>query len=233
MHMNRPTTTLFMLMSVDGKISTGDTDALDFDRDLAQVFGVKEGLHQYYDLEKLTDFCSLNTGRVMAKIGINDRENEPQKIPVDFVIIDNQPHLTDKGIIYLSKWVKTLYLVTTNKQHPAYVSGLDNVQVIGYEQAIDFSDLFQKLKTKYHIDRMTIQSGGTLNAQLIREGLIDHLSIVIAPIIVGGKTTSTLIDGESIHSLSDLKLLKPLVLVSCSILKDSYIHLQYEVVHKI
>ena len=31
--MNRPITTLFMLMSVDGKISTGDRDELDVDRD--------------------------------------------------------------------------------------------------------------------------------------------------------------------------------------------------------
>jgi len=31
--MNRPETTLFMLMSVDGKISTGDTDILDVDQD--------------------------------------------------------------------------------------------------------------------------------------------------------------------------------------------------------
>ena len=29
--MNRPVTTLFMLMSVDGKISTGATDDLDVD----------------------------------------------------------------------------------------------------------------------------------------------------------------------------------------------------------
>ena len=45
--MNRPITTLFMLMSVDGKISTGETDELDFDKDLPNIIGVKEGLQQY------------------------------------------------------------------------------------------------------------------------------------------------------------------------------------------
>ena len=44
--MDRPVTTLFMLMSVDGKISTGSTDELDFDRDLPRLPGVREGLHQ-------------------------------------------------------------------------------------------------------------------------------------------------------------------------------------------
>jgi 2,5-diamino-6-(ribosylamino)-4(3H)-pyrimidinone 5'-phosphate reductase len=43
--MIRPKTTLFMLMSIDGKISTGDTDALDVDRDLPGIAGVREGLH--------------------------------------------------------------------------------------------------------------------------------------------------------------------------------------------
>ena len=38
--MNRPITTLFMLMSVDGKISTGSTDALDVDQDFPHIDGL-------------------------------------------------------------------------------------------------------------------------------------------------------------------------------------------------
>ena len=41
--MNRPVTTLFMLMSVDGKISTGAADDLDVDRDFPQIPGLREG----------------------------------------------------------------------------------------------------------------------------------------------------------------------------------------------
>ena len=53
--MNRPITTLFMLMSVDGKISTGASDELDVDKDFQGIPGVKEGLYQYYELERKTD----------------------------------------------------------------------------------------------------------------------------------------------------------------------------------
>ena len=53
--MIKPITTLFMLQSVDGKISTGDIDKRDFDRDLPKIKEVKNGLHQYYDIEKTTD----------------------------------------------------------------------------------------------------------------------------------------------------------------------------------
>ena len=78
--MNRPITTLFMLESLDGKISTGSTDNLDVDKDYPKIDGVKEGLHQYYELEKKTDYFSLNTGKVMAKIGVNSRKQYPEKI---------------------------------------------------------------------------------------------------------------------------------------------------------
>ena len=67
--MHRPVTTLFLLMSLDGKISTGASDDMDMDRDLPQIPGVKEGLHQYYEIEQTTDLWSLNSGRVQAKIG--------------------------------------------------------------------------------------------------------------------------------------------------------------------
>lgn len=50
-----------------------------------------EGLGQYYDLEQATDSCSLNTGRVMAKVGWNGPKAGIEKIPVDFVIVDSRP----------------------------------------------------------------------------------------------------------------------------------------------
>lgn len=57
----KPITTLFMLMSVDGKISTGAVDELDVDRDFPRINGVKEGIYQYYEIEKTTDLWSLNS----------------------------------------------------------------------------------------------------------------------------------------------------------------------------
>ena len=68
--MDRPVTTLFMLMSVDGKISTGAADELDVDQDFPQIAGLREGLHQYYEIEQTTDLWALNSGRVQAKLGV-------------------------------------------------------------------------------------------------------------------------------------------------------------------
>lgn len=231
--MDRPITTLFLIESLDGKISTGDNDNLDVDKDFKRIVGVKEGLKQYYDIESRTDIVSLNSGRVMAKIGLNEREEEPEKMSVSFIIIDNKPHLNEKGVEYLAKWVKTLYLVTTNKNHPAYKvkDNFPNIEIIPYEKEVDLTDLMSKMKNLYGIKRITIQSGGTLNAQWIRQGLIDNVSIVIAPCLIGGTNTQSLIGGESLHKEGDLKLIKALKLVKNETLKNSYIHLKYEVIN--
>lgn len=57
-----------------------------------------------------------------------------------------------------------------------------------------------ELKEKYGCDRITIQSGGTVNGMSLREKLFDYVNIVVAPVLIGGKETSTLIDGKSIIS---------------------------------
>jgi 2,5-diamino-6-(ribosylamino)-4(3H)-pyrimidinone 5'-phosphate reductase len=112
--MKRPVNTLFMLMSVDGKISTGVTDERDVDKDYKKIAGIKEGLAQYYEKEKMTDPVSLNSGKVMAKIGVNT-DNSPINCPnVSFVIIDNSS-LTTKGIGNLANHLKKLYLVIYTK----------------------------------------------------------------------------------------------------------------------
>lgn len=230
---NRVYTTLFMIESVDGKISTGDVDELDVDKDFKRIVGIKEGLYQYYEIESRTVAVSLNSGRVMAKIGVNTRTQEPKKMRVSFVILDNKPYLEEKGIIYLAKWVKKLYLVTNNKNHPAYKikENFNNIEIIFYENEVDLINLMEILKQKYRIKRITIQSGGTLNAQWLRLGLIDRIKLVVAPCLIGGINTQSLIGGESLHNEEDLKKIRTLKLTKVEKLKNSYIQLIYEVVN--
>ncbi len=228
--MNRPETTLFLIMSLDGKISSGDTDNLDVDQDWKSIHGVKEGLHQYYELEQQTDPCFFISGKVLAKVGINKKEPAKKPIPVTGVILDNKKHLNKQGINYLSSWLERVIIITTSSDHPAKMI-YNNVSVIEYQNTIDFSDLFKQLKNNHEINRLTIQSGGTLNTTLLREGLIDHVSVVIAPILVGGSTTPTLLDGEAIHAVEELTNLRALRLKECNQLENSFLHLVYDVIN--
>lgn len=226
--MDRPITTLFMLMSVDGKISTGASDHLDVDKDFPKIAGVKEGLHQYYEIEQTTDLWSLNSGRVQAKIGINSADM-PNKTPVSFVVIDNS-HLKEHGVRYLCALSKQFVLVTSNAKHPAFEIEEDNLHII-YQNELSLKDVLAKLRSQYSCERITIQTGGTLNELFLREKLIDYLDIVVAPVLVGGKDTSTLIDGKSLLSESELSRLGVLKLQECVVLENSYLRLRYRVIH--
>lgn len=226
----RPTTTLFMIESLDGKINSGNTDELDVDKDWCKIEGVKEGLQQYYDIECTTDYFSLNTGRVMAKIGVNDRKEYHNKVKVIFVIIDNRPHLNKNGVDYICNWVEKLILVTTNRNHVAYSpkDKYDNLDILYYE-TLDLTRLLEDLSSNYNAEKITIQSGGNLNGLFLRDNLLDYINIIIAPLLVGGKDVSTLIDGEAISSQEELDKLKALELIECKQLDNSYVQLRYKV----
>ena len=225
--MDRPVTTLFMLMSVDGKISTGASDDLDVDKDFPQIAGVREGLHQYYEIEQTTDLWTLNSGRVQAKIGVNTKEM-PNKTPVSFAIIDNG-HLDGHGVRYLCALSKELVLITSNREHPAFSTEENNIHII-YQEKLSAKDALARLKSEYGCERLTIQTGGTLNGLFLREKLFDYVDIVIAPVLIGGKDTATLIDGRSLLSKQELSGLGALKLRECVVLENSYLRLRYQVI---
>ena len=226
--MDRPITTLFMLMSVDGKISTGATDELDVDKDFPKIVGVREGLHQYYEIEQTTDLWSLNTGRVQEKMGANTKPL-PNKTPVSFVLIDNK-HLSEQGVRYFCALSKEFVLITTNAIHPAFNIQESNLHII-YQKELSLKDALAKLKSEYGCERITIQTGGTLNSLFLREKLFDYVDIVVAPVLIGGKDTATLIDGKSLLSEDELTDLGVLKLQECVVLENSYLRLRYEVIH--
>lgn len=207
----RPFSTLFLLTSVDGKISSGWSDELDVDSDWSRIQGVREGIYQYYALEQETDLFSLNSGRTWAKIGFNTRLDEPDKTPVTFVVIDSKPHLSLDGVRYAAK-----------KSH-------DNVSIVLFREKIEFLQLMERLKSEYGADYLTIQTGGTLNAELLRLGLVDRLHIVMAPLLVGGQETPSMVGGQSLMRLDELHRLKVLRLRSVRMLTNSYLDLEYDV----
>ena len=226
--MSRPVTTLFMLMSVDGKISTGATDEMDVDQDFPQIAGLKEGLRQYYEIEQTTDLWSFNTGRVQAKMGVNAKEL-PARTPVSFVLLDNH-HLNTHGVQYFCAKSKQFVLITTNRNHPAFDVKEENLHII-FQEKLSLPAAFTILKEQFGCEGLTIQSGGTVNGLFLREKLFDCVDIVIAPVLIGGKDTASLIDGQSLQAKDELGKLGVLRLMEATPLQDSYLRLRYQVMY--
>jgi len=232
MDKNRPETTLFLMQSLDGKISTGNVDERDQEIDFPKIKGIKEGNYQYYDFLFKTDRHALISGKVLAKIGVNLREKSDNYKDVNLIIIDRKPHLAKNGMNYLINSFKSIYVVTNNKNHPAFeIANEKEMNIIYYPNEIDIKELFVKLKQDYKIEKLSIQSGGTLNSLFLKQKLIDHISLVIAPCLIGGKTTPTSIDGVAPQTDDDLFNIKALMLKKCEVLKHSYIYLYYDVIN--
>ncbi|MCM1533173.1 MAG: dihydrofolate reductase family protein [Corallococcus sp.] len=223
--MERCVTTLFMLTSLDGKISTGSTNETDFDKDFPAIDGVKQGLRQYYDIEQTTDLWSLISGKTQAKLGVNEKPLPKSKGPVSFVLIDNN-NLTQRGVEYFCALSQTFVLVTVNPNHPSFNVKETNLHIV-LQEHLNMADVFRRLKCEYGCERITVQTGGTLNALMLREKLIDYVDIVVAPVLVGGKDTPSLIDGESFTNVSQLCDVAPLELLKVRQLRDSYLRLTY------
>lgn len=222
---NRPIITLFMLMSVDGKISTGSSDEFDVDKDFPNISGLKEGLHQYYEIEQTTDLWTFNTGKVKKKIGVNEKPFPSKTSCITQVILDNH-QLTAHGIQYLCAQAKQLILITTNEHHPAFSIEHDALHII-YQESLHLQKAMEILYT-LGCERLTVQSGGSVNALFLKEKLLDYIDIVVAPVLISGKDTPTLIDGESITNPMELSRLGILQLTNVQMLKDSYLRLQYQ-----
>ena len=188
----RPFITLFMLMSVDGKISTGPNDYDDFDADIPNIESAKLGLYQYYELEKETDYWSINSGKVFAKIGWNSKRLFEDKRKVCIAIFDNS-HLTEQGIDNICECYEKV-VILSKVPHECCNMTRDNLYFYSYYGA-SFNDIMEFLYTEFNVESATLQTGGTINSEFLREGLIDRVQVVICPLLVGGFATPTLIDG--------------------------------------
>lgn len=222
----RPYVTMFMLMSVDGRISTGASDFFDFDEDLPCLPYTEPGLHQYYSLEKETDkwaLCSAKTqGKVLKKLKVDSI----QRIPVNMITIGGYsltPELIEKLSKRFERVILGSYRPLNRCKFPRNVSLAYCNGSAGSSGLLNFlSSLFKE----HGIKSLTLQGGGQLNQMFLKHNLVDELNIVIAPLLVGGETVPTLISGPNPTSLSDLRGLK---LISATTLKDSYIQLKYRV----
>jgi len=120
-------------------------------------------------------------------------------------------------------------LITTNKTHPAFNIKADNLHII-YQENLSLEDALIELKKNHGCERITIQSGGTVNGMFLREKIFDYVDIVVAPVLIGGKETSTLVDGAALTKENELDKLGVLSLIGCDVLENSYIRLRYKVV---
>jgi len=102
------------------------------------------------------------------------------------------------------------------REQISVLSGLGaEVHILGEKQV----NLEKALETLYAlgVTRLMVEGGGTLNFELLRQGLVDELYIYMAPKIFGGQTAPTLADGPGLPETGSL----PLKLLEARVLDES------------
>ena len=79
----------------------------------------------------------------------------------------------------------------------------------------------------YAVKIIRVDSGGTLNGVLLREGLVDEVSILINPSFVGGMTPRSIFRAPDLNSSEDVIKLK---LIQFQKVKGDVIWLHYMVI---
>ena len=182
---------MFNTISLDGSIK-------DFELDI--------GLH-YEVADKIKADAHL-IGSETAKTGIElFTEAVPSEEPSDFarpsvksedpkpywVIPDSKGKL--KGLLHVyrkSCYCKDVIVIVTTKTPEDYIAYLKernyNIITAG-EDSVDFRVAFDRLSMQYNVRTILTDSGGGLTSTLLKEGLVDEVSLLFSPVVVGKNAT--------------------------------------------
>ncbi len=180
--MSRPTTTLILPISADGKLVSRDallTDKNPAWRTQPKVIGY---LQQFYDFSP-SDAYTLTTGAVIALSGVNTKSGNPESSDLKLVVLDFNHDLTDAGMEYLKKSVEKLVVIRTVQSPRSILKSISDKK----------------------ISNLTIHST-PMNAAWLEEGLIDYLTLIIYPLVVG--ESGTPVASLGLTSPKTLKLLE-------------------------
>ena len=98
---------------------------------------------------------------------------------------------------FLTAGPAQVMIFTTQRTSPAQITRLRQrgaqVFVMG-ERRVDLVRTFSRLR-EHGVKRLLVEGGGTLNAELLRLGLVDEIYLYIAPLIFSGADAPTFADG--------------------------------------
>lgn len=219
----RPETTLVLASSVDGKLVSGDSYPHDRDKSWKLKPGVRGYLQQAYDTGTAPGIYNLVVGESLAQTGLNQRKGKPAKQNLRLIVIDHHRDLTVQGILYLARTITKLIIVCGHKHPITALQNLPHNLSLITQPRFNRQDLMQAL-TRRQVKKVTIQSAGTMNAKWLNDGLVDFLTVIVYPLMVGTSGTAAL---ESSH----LSTVRPLRLIESKPFNFNYIALNYQVLN--
>ena len=85
--------------------------------------------------------------------------------------------------------------------------GID--RIVAGDGRVDLRAALEQLNQRFDIERIRVDSGGTLNGALLRAGLVSEVSLMIVPVLAGGESHVSFFKApklEGVEGLIDMKL---------------------------
>jgi 2,5-diamino-6-(ribosylamino)-4(3H)-pyrimidinone 5'-phosphate reductase len=128
-------------------------------------------------------------------------------------------------------WRDAIALVSqsTPRAYIDYLQGQKVEYITAGADKVDLKQALEEVNSKYGIEHIRVDSGGTLNGVLLRAGLVDEVSLLVHPYLVGGMSPRSMFRASDLQS--DQGVIN-LHLVKVNIVEKDYAWMHYEVVRE-
>lgn len=224
----KPAVTLVLPTSADGCLISQDSQALDRVKTWKDSNQVKSIIYQFFDFANKKDAYTLVVGEAVVKLGVNEQSFVPKKSHLRLLVLDQTESISPLGLQNLSNSVQDLIYLAPSKVWPTSQQvKVSNVSFITYDEPKPNLQLILRQVVEQHdVKQVTIQSAGEMNARWLQAGVVDHLTLIVYPLLVSN-------NGAAVLTTKELFKIKTLNLVSFGVFDRNYISLQYDVVNKV
>lgn len=203
----RPFVILKIAASLDGKIATRTGDS-------RWITGESARLH-VHQIRNEVDAVLVGIGTILRDDPmLTTRLGTPDQRDPTRVIVDNLARLPLRAKV-INRASTALTILAASEMAPrARLEALERegVQILlvpGSPRRISLANLMVALG-KHGFLSVMIEGGAEINASALQEGVVDKVLFFLAPILIGGKSTSTAVGGEGIEALRQAKRLRDL-----------------------
>jgi 2,5-diamino-6-(ribosylamino)-4(3H)-pyrimidinone 5'-phosphate reductase len=131
--------------------------------------------------------------------------------------------------LQLPYWKGAVVLVcrTTPKEYLEYLNRRHIDAIVAGDGHVDYRTALEELNDRYDVKVVRVDSGGTLNGHLLRAGLVDEVSLLVHPALVGGVSPRSAFRAPDLTGPDGVT---PLKLLAVEEVRDGIVWLRYEVV---
>jgi 2,5-diamino-6-(ribosylamino)-4(3H)-pyrimidinone 5'-phosphate reductase len=184
-------------MTIDGKIATNLGDS---------KISSKQDLRRLHRLRSSVDAIIIGISTVIVDNPrltvrlVKRHGTTPVRIIVDS--IGRIP--LDSKILKSASKINTIVAVTkrASDERIDKIKSAGAIVIVAGTKTVDLKELFFILK-KMGFNKILVEGGGELNWSILQLRIVNELMVTVAPRIVGGRTATTLVEGDGYERISD------------------------------